>query len=131
MRKAVFWRFSRAYPRPSGGTTPRPKQRGHLAGLSPPERGNLRCFLAFCESSGPIPARAGEPYQRDYWRLCHRAYPRPSGGTLTVCIRRNRNQGLSPPERGNLNEEGTQKKVEGPIPARAGEPLTNSSGLPQ
>ena len=117
---------SRAYPRSRGGTYRRWCQIEGEKGLSPLARGNL--FLAECkrESSGPIPARAGEPVNKTKFMDAFRAYPRSRGGTDLPLLLQFHGKGLSPLARGNLLAPSETVVSQGPIPARAGEPIYHS-----
>ena len=74
-------------------------------------------------SSGPIPARAGEPTRCLMGLLLVRAYPRSRGGTSCKMARMRSVRGLSPLARGNLHGGLGLPAADGPIPARAGEPM--------
>ena len=111
-----------AYPRSRGGTLLLFWLPGFPEGLSPLARGNLQDSQASNGVSGPIPARAGEPYLARRQSASCRAYPRSRGGT-----RRRRHclwgrRGLSPLARGNPILRAAIISSRGPIPARAGEP---------
>ena len=92
-------------------------------GLSPLARGNRSAFDALAYFHGPIPARAGEPPQREPLCWSVRAYPRSRGGTLQPAQATHDGLGLSPLARGNLLPPWPQARRIGPIPARAGEPV--------
>ncbi|TXT36590.1 MAG: Uncharacterized protein FD135_4176 [Comamonadaceae bacterium] len=113
-----------AYPRSRGGTAVHSIILEPDLGLSPLARGNLHNFSQVMADHGPIPARAGEPTGRYYSDAKCRAYPRSRGGTK--CVRRVDGDvmGLSPLARGNRGNERVGIDKCGPIPARAGEPLT-------
>jgi len=49
------------YPRACGGAVSRVTTRWPDGGLSPRVRGSQLCLTSHCETSGSIPARAGEP----------------------------------------------------------------------
>ena len=76
----------------------------------------------------PIPARAGEPSASSASCRCDWAYPRAGGGTAVNRCRAIHSRGLSPRGRGNRKPRDVRGGVGGPIPARAGEPLTRSIG---
>ena len=79
----------------------------------------------FCRPAvdGSIPARAGEPTTHlQPWRP-HTVYPRACGGTHSRALQPELIPGLSPRVRGNLPDKGAFAKLQGSIPARAGEPL--------
>ena len=118
---------TRAYPRSRGGTRALRYFASTPRGLSPLARGNrLQASISQLQP-GPIPARAGEPGLHHWRRSQTRAYPRSRGGTLYSLSRPNRPKGLSPLARGNLTEIQGNHLALGPIPARAGEPLTPNS----
>ena len=72
---------------------------------------------------GPIPARAGEPMSITLITGVPGAYPRSRGGTPFAGRVLERVAGLSPLARGNPITETVDGAIQGPIPARAGEPL--------
>ena len=113
-----------AYPRSRGGTASRPYRADLARGLSPLARGNPISKNALLNAQGPIPARAGEPAGGIRCGFSIRAYPRSRGGTLQQRLQVDKAQGLSPLARGNRHHAGLQQRGHGPIPARAGEPLT-------
>ena len=114
---------ARAYPRSRGGTAVRCRPLSRHRGLSPLARGNRVAVPAFFNAAGPIPARAGEPRRRAvFWRPPG-AYPRSRGGTRVWCASTGLAWGLSPLARGNLHSPRVTRWQQGPIPARAGEPL--------
>ncbi len=115
---------TRAYPRSRGGTARRRHQRQMAGGLSPLARGNLRYGNKLRVLPGPIPARAGEPLLLPRLLLSTRAYPRSRGGTEIPDMVKFLQGGLSPLARGNLGQNEGRAEGLGPIPARAGEPLT-------
>ena len=113
---------ARAYPRSRGGT-PSTQSVGKVRmGLSPLARGNPDRHVGHGAAFGPIPARAGEPAGSDGPASPPRAYPRSRGGTAAIWPTAPRSWGLSPLARGNRFLQGISNRVEGPIPARAGEP---------
>ncbi len=137
----------RAYPRSRGGTKPAPEGVRRIAGLSPLARGNLESGGKRAQGCGPIPARAGEPRKRRVNRIAwgpiparagepngfvlleggQGAYPRSRGGTgsnLLLCLAHG---GLSPLARGNPASMRSWLSRFGPIPARAGEPESDSA----
>jgi hypothetical protein len=118
----------RAYPRASGGTPNRLRGAQPNRGLSPRERGNRDAHLRGPAVVGPIPARAGEPRCSWRYRPCSGAYPRASGGTAIAQGLLSVDDGLSPRERGNLEGQGINEPLNGPIPARAGEPARGRCG---
>ena len=120
------------------------------SGLSPRVRGNQRAVPSAFRVGRSIPARAGEPPSPAASREIRRVYPRACGGTdagragirrdagLSPRVRgnpsapsaRSRHQGLSPRVRGNLGIYRGDGRVEGSIPARAGEPRSAASSSP-
>ena len=111
-----------AYPRSRGGTKHGLLVRKGILGLSPLARGNRRIWIRCGGSSGPIPARAGEPSTLRALITGNGAYPRSRGGTALLLWLRRQRGGLSPLARGNLGHRGRSIRQLGPIPARAGEP---------
>ena len=114
---------STVYPRVCGGThlvDPRNQLNG---GLSPRVRGNLPISSAQGVPMGSIPACAGEPIQLYTQIRIAGVYPRVCGGTLAILHRRRDRMGLSPRVRGNRAWWPYCKKLDGSIPACAGEPL--------
>ena len=111
-----------AYPRSRGGTRRERFIRSTARGLSPLARGNRRWRGQCCARTGPIPARAGEPWGPSASSLAPRAYPRSRGGTPFMPVFAARASGLSPLARGNPAWVLAASLASGPIPARAGEP---------
>ena len=72
---------------------------------------------------GPIPARAGQPLRYFSRCWCLWAYPRSRGATITTASRPIWCMGLSPLARGNHGCGVQLADIEGPIPARAGQPV--------
>ena len=91
-------------------------------GLSPPARGSPYDPLDDAAAKRPIPARAGEPRSSVTSTSTSRAYPRPRGGAVISSTATTVPSGLSPPARGSLRVRGGDSYIDGPIPARAGEP---------
>ena len=93
-----------------------------MVGLSPRLRGNRQPGCAEVGGPGSIPAPAGEPTCRALSSVDRSVYPRACGGTplairiWPVLI------GLSPRLRGNRRYELQAERVNGSIPAPAGEP---------
>ena len=110
------------YPRPCGGTRPTCARGRDIQGLSPPVRGNLRQSGHAGNSTGSIPARAGEPTAHQKMCPMSGVYPRPCGGTVQSAAAHLQSRGLSPPVRGNRTRKNTNLAAMGSIPARAGEP---------
>ena len=69
------------YPRAYGGTDPRNGPRPHRRGLSPRVRGNPSVALRFQCPRRSIPARTGEPRQKNLCGYVVAVYPRAYGGT--------------------------------------------------
>ena len=90
-----------AYPRTSGATGWVHANRLADGGLSPHERGNHYAGTLTHGTSGPIPARAGQPSSMQDPDPRIRAYPRTSGATMLEGARNDPEWGLSPHERGN------------------------------
>ena len=92
-------------------------------GLSPRVRGNRARKTADGPCEGSIPARAGEPWWSDPGSAGARVYPRACGGTDAPTSPGTPITGLSPRVRGN--PVGTVRRPfdRGSIPARAGEPI--------
>ena len=118
---------SRAYPRSRGGTTLSAASPPSSWGLSPLARGNHKLAIQVSAQQGPIPARAGEPPRQKPGRSLSRAYPRSRGGTRFCQVQGHVEQGLSPLARGNRDEAVELVCFRGPIPARAGEPVSKPS----
>ena len=119
--------WCRAYPRSRGGTRRCPLNPAPRSGLSPLARGNHLIGSSGTGDKGPIPARAGEPALITCRTRCPGAYPRSRGGTTAQTANGRRNRGLSPLARGNRNESWSPVVMQGPIPARAGEPIPIAS----
>ena len=118
------WTACGAYPRSRGGTGLAAFHAASPDGLSPLARGNRALTASASPIPGPIPARAGEPLHRRHGRHAVWAYPRSRGGTAALALCAERGRGLSPLARGNLCDRLHCLAETGPIPARAGEPLT-------
>ena len=80
---------------------------------------------------GPIPARAGEPRGMSIRFPDSRAYPRAGGGTVAGEVVARLRVGLSPRGRGNLRVSIGCNTLDGPIPARAGEPQLPRVRMPK
>ncbi len=117
----------RAYPRSRGAALTASGDRVRVDGLSPLARGSRRCALHGVVFPGPIPARAGQPAQtaaRTPWR---RAYPRSRGAAHGFERYAFAAPGLSPLARGSRPRHPHRPETTGPIPARAGQPVTRCS----
>ena len=94
-----------------------------MGGLSPLARGNRTSFANAETSLRSIPARAGEPWERQGTTVEMGVYPRSRGGTTNgfpiYCLAK----GLSPLARGNRRLDALGMTLGGSIPARAGEPF--------
>ena len=113
----------RAYPRSRGATRLARVFPQHKEGLSPLARGNRISNVLASKLTGPIPARAGQPmagFQRCGYL---RAYPRSRGATTVVMDVKAWQLGLSPLARGNRLRQHWSGQCNGPIPARAGQPI--------
>ena len=118
---------NRAYPRSRGATTTVAKAREAVTGLSPLARGNRQHWRGHPLARGPIPARAGQPAWSRSSLPAPRAYPRSRGATVERYTDAMYRHGLSPLARGNRGIDAPGGRGEGPIPARAGQPMTISA----
>ena len=112
----------RACPRSRGATCLIPRNSSIESGLSPLARGNLVARAPALVATGPIPARAGQPWR---WRPglgAGGAYPRSRGATTLSLPSCHAQGGLSPLARGNRLAALQNPSAQGPIPARAGQP---------
>ncbi len=98
-------------------------------GLSPRVRGNPAHPPAWTMLTGSIPARAGEPSWYSPTSYRKRVYPRACGGTASLYHDIQRPTGLSPRVRGNRPSLTARVLRRGSIPARAGEPLCQGTGI--
>ncbi len=114
--------LSGAYPRSRGATTAGINRDYDDQGLSPLARGNPRQPDSTDARSGPIPARAGQPYLSNQRCRQPRAYPRSRGATRSRSWAMAWRTGLSPLARGNRPGSSPGPRSRGPIPARAGQP---------
>ena len=117
------------YPRAGGGTSASESIDSCTAGLSPRGRGNRRPWHSPGSGAGTIPARAGEPRSARRWSWNRWDYPRAGGGTDQELAERSLHEGLSPRGRGNRAVTGFRERLEGTIPARAGEPPRRAETL--
>ncbi len=115
------------YPRASGGAFGDGVLYWAREGLSPRERGSLPRDQAGRHQAGSIPARAGEPPPGSGTGGPSGVYPRASGGAAGRAGLPGPCVGLSPRERGSLPRRGLRFGVGGSIPARAGEPASDTS----
>ncbi len=120
------------YPRGCGGTLSLYLKSFLYSGLSPRVRGNRRWAASCAESSGSIPAGAGEPSDSAHQPFNVRVYPRGCGGTILYRLQEIHDRGLSPRVRGNPVWFALLSTAHRSIPAGAGEPnfLLQSSGPP-
>ena len=118
---------ARPYPRSRGATRTKPSASASRRGLSPLARGNRQHPAASPARRGPIPARAGQPSPTCLIALLRRAYPRSRGATDLVAKVHALKKGLSPLARGNLHHHVGDGLYLGPIPARAGQPISPTS----
>ena len=95
-------------------------------GLSPPVRGSLRPRPPRSILDGSIPARAGEPCSTPTSPMRSAVYPRPCGGAQVQVVVHLADRGLSPPVRGSRHLGRGLERLQGSIPARAGEPRMRS-----
>ena len=112
-----------------GGTAGDLRVFASLGGLSPPVRGNQQNILPGGGRVRSIPACAGEPGRLQIGGQVDKVYPRLCGGTFNQVIRDNKHRGLSPPVRGNLQEQAHKAPEGGSIPACAGEPYRFLTGM--
>ena len=113
-----------AYPRSRGATGTTTARVVGYEGLSPLARGNRTPTRRGPGPTGPIPARAGQPPAPCALAILARAYPRSRGATSGLSCSGVVSGGLSPLARGNLTVQRHVMLVRGPIPARAGQPLS-------
>ena len=113
----------RAYPRVCGATSGRAKLHRRKPGLSPRVRGNLFRSAWPGLPARPIPACAGQPWTRNFHSHLEGAYPRVCGATWLESHPFTGSEGLSPRVRGNHNHIRNIKRLPGPIPACAGQPI--------
>ena len=116
----------RVYPRACGGTSQGNVKPLICAGLSPRVRGNLEGPLLYAIAGRSIPARAGEPHIPPSGKGLAAVYPRACGGTRFAGHTWAAVSGLSPRVRGNLRSVWATNDRWGSIPARAGEPKTDT-----
>ena len=96
-------------------------------GLSPRTRGKPPIIRYHSTPSGPIPANAGETPRCQIAYSCVRAYPRERGGNMRHYGGLPMTWGLSPRTRGKLKPVLRSSITLGPIPANAGETITNAT----
>ena len=113
-----------AYPRVCGATETTPQWPSLPWGLSPRVRGNPETPTRQQPGNGPIPACAGQPLEHFRKVAAVGAYPRVCGATQSSFLPCLSCQGLSPRVRGNRALLLFVPRLLGPIPACAGQPLT-------
>ena len=96
-------------------------------GLSPPVRGNPCRFVSYTGADRSIPACAGEPMSLPWRNTSAGVYPRLCGGTVCGRLPEIREEGLSPPVRGNRFGVVRHSLPPGSIPACAGEPALSNT----
>ncbi len=110
------------YPRGCGGTAMPRFSISFRNGLSPRVRGNRSDAPRSSNTSGSIPAGAGEPGPLRPWGGPPAVYPRGCGGTYSIGDLDTQLYGLSPRVRGNPAPGAGMVGHRGSIPAGAGEP---------
>ena len=128
MSKVRSMKWWAVYPRVGGATLGLRSWRRIGMGLSPRGRGNQRIVSHVEAPERSIPAWAGQPPTRSLVRRRSKVYPRVGGATTWGVLMSNKTQGLSPRGRGNHGEGVEALRVEGSIPAWAGQPLC--AGVP-
>ena len=123
-RREIAW--YKVYPRVCGGTLAPLPDFLIFHGLSPRVRGNQAQVGDAGDSSGSIPACAGEPISAGSSVKPARVYPRVCGGTCNGLMSSPACTGLSPRVRGNHEAVGGLFGCQGSIPACAGEPIRAS-----
>ena len=111
----------RVYPRERGGDTREKLARDTASGLSPRTRGRREIGEFLVSQCGSIPANAGETVSRVDVFGQPRVYPRERGGDSPRYEELERDAGLSPRTRGRLDHRVQRIRVDGSIPANAGE----------
>ena len=96
-------------------------------GLSPLTRGNPHYAFQTELGGGPIPAHAGQPTTLQALDQLSKAYPRSRGATEAGSENCERMLGLSPLTRGNLDHALLLGQRLRPIPAHAGQPLSDTT----
>ena len=114
----------RAYPRACEATHREPIFPSRHIGLPPRVRGNPGRASAGEPVAGPTPARAGQPTPRASSMSPSSAYPRACGATLINALKQFAHNGLPPRVRGNRLPYRRGAFLDGPTPARAGQPAS-------
>ena len=117
----------RVYPRVGGGARWIYRDVSQRQGLSPRGRGSRRGSIADRRSLGSIPAWAGEPASRRHRHYRTGVYPRVGGGAWLDRSDDRQAEGLSPRGRGSPEGVVVTFKMDGSIPAWAGEPQISAS----
>ena len=117
----------RAYPRGRGGNIDYQSGIATLTGLSPRTRGKQGRYRIAYQVIGPIPADAGETSGGISVGDGSRAYPRGRGGNSRAGSAGLLDAGLSPRTRGKHRNRDRPRAGGGPIPADAGETVSNLS----
>ena len=112
----------RVYPRVCGGAIASAPTLTGDTGLSPRVRGSPWPGALGGVGRGSIPACAGEPCRAGRRSGCWRVYPRVCGGAVGESRLPGLMRGLSPRVRGSRNDGRKQDRMDGSIPACAGEP---------
>ena len=113
------------------GGTASPSGRARTArGLSPRVRGNHLRIAGAVDTTGSIPACAGEPENDNVYTTLRQVYPRVCGGTGLPAASRAMLEGLSPRVRGNRERALAMASSRRSIPACAGEPSTSPDSTP-
>ena len=119
----LFW----DHPRGCGGTRHASAGGRRSRGPSPRVRGNPARRCAARTRAGTIPAGAGEPMRSNRRALDIGDHPRGCGGTGLLLFLQPLDPGPSPRVRGNPGNLHGRGKVDGTIPAGAGEPPNGTS----
>ncbi len=125
-----MWKTGRTapvYPRPCGGNASVGLCAWSNGGLSPPMRGKPVRRAHHRVGLGSIPAHAGETRRWPGSTARTTVYPRPCGGNSVTGSADVVINGLSPPMRGKLLDEGVRRLCRRSIPAHAGETASTRS----
>ncbi len=129
-RVSVVRLTMRVYPRVCGGAVSTGNLVNARPGLSPRVRGSPVGIINSTNSSGSIPACAGEPSPYDLSIRHLRVYPRVCGGATAPDDHLTADEGLSPRVRGSRGRRSPACRRSGSIPACAGEPKSCHPVLP-